>query len=147
MTGGGRVLPRIVVGVDGSTASVRALRWALGQARATGAMVEAVIAWEVPTSYGVGPTVVDGEDLAGVAEQSLAAAVDEVSAAHPGVPVQRRVLRGNPAAVLVEQARNADLLVVGSHGHGGFVGALLGSVSHRCVQHAACPVVVVRAAG
>ncbi len=147
MTGGGRVVPRIVVGVDGSTASVRALRWALGQARATGAMVEAVIAWEVPTSYGVGPTVVDGEDLAGVAEQSLAAAVDEVSAAHPGVPVQRRVLRGNPAAVLVEQARNADLLVVGSHGHGGFVGALLGSVSHRCVQHAACPVVVVRAAG
>ncbi len=147
MTGGGRVLPRIVVGVDGSAASVRALRWALGQAGATGGMVEAVIAWDVPTSYGVGPTVVDGEDLAGVAEQSLAAAVDDVSAAHPGVPVQRRVLRGNPAAVLVDQAKDADLLVVGSHGHGGFVGALLGSVSQRCVQHAACPVVVVRTAG
>jgi nucleotide-binding universal stress UspA family protein len=140
-------MPRIVVGVDGSAVSVRAMRWALGQAEATGAVVEAVIAWNIPTGYGVGPTVIDGEDVAGIAEQSLAAAVDEASAAHPGVSAQRWVLRGDPAAVLVDQAKDADLLVVGSHGHGSFAGALLGSVSQHCVQHAACPVVVVRATG
>ncbi len=116
----------------------------MGQAKATGGVVEAVIAWDIPASYGAGPTVRDGEDLAGAAEQSLAAAVDEVPAAFAGVPVRRQVLRGHPAAVLVDRAKDADLLVVGSHGHGGFVGALLGSVSQHCVQHATCPVVVIR---
>ena len=144
MTSGGRVVPRIVVGVDGSAASLRALRWAVRQAETTGGMVDAVAVWDVPSSYGFGPTVLDGEDLAAAAEQSLAAAVKDVSAEHPGVAVQRRVLRGHPAAVLLEQAKGADLLVVGSHGHGGFVGALVGSVSQQCVHHATCPVVVVR---
>jgi nucleotide-binding universal stress UspA family protein len=139
-------MSRIVVGVDGSAASVRALGWALGQARATGGVVEAVIAWDIPTSYGAGPTVADGEDLAGAAQQALAAAVDGVSSAYPGVAVQRRVLRGHPAAVLVDQTKDADLLVVGSHGRGGFAGVLLGSVSQQCVHHATCPVVVVRTA-
>ena len=135
--------PRIVAGVDGSAASVRALRWALRQAEATGAVVEAVTAWNIPTSYGFGPTVLEGEDLAAVARQTLAAAVDDASAAYPDI-VHQLVRRGHPAAVLIEQAKGADLLVVGSHGHGGFIGALLGSVSQHSVHHATCPVVVVR---
>jgi nucleotide-binding universal stress UspA family protein len=137
---------RIVVGVDGSPASVRALQWALEQAEVRGADVEAVVAWDIPTTYGFGPTVREGEDLAEAARASLAAAVEKVSATHPSVPVQQLVLRGHPAAVLVGEAKDADLLVVGSRGHGGFVGALLGSVSQHCVHHATGPVVVVRGA-
>jgi nucleotide-binding universal stress UspA family protein len=147
MVNGERAQPRIVAGVDGSAASVRALRWALGQAEATGAVVEAVTAWNIPTTYGFGPTVLEGEDLAAVARQTLAAAVDDASAAYPDIVVHQLVQRGHPAAVLIEQAKGADLLVVGSHGRGGFIGALLGSVSQHSVHHATCPVVVVRSEG
>lgn len=72
---------------------------------------------------------------------ALDAAVAAVSADE--VPVEGRLVQGHPASVLIDASAHADLLVVGSRGHGGFVGALLGSVSHRCVAHAACPVVVV----
>ena len=89
-------------------------------------------------------TVLEGEDLAAVARQTLAAAVDDASAAYPNIVVHQLVQRGHPAAVLIEQAKGADLLVVGSHGRGGFIGALLGSVSQHSVHHATCPVVVVR---
>ncbi|GAA1804941.1 universal stress protein [Luedemannella flava] len=145
MSNGEETPRRIVVGFDTSAASVEALQWALAQAQVTGAIVEAVIAWDIYSGFGSGPTVVDGEDMAGAAQQSLAAAVEKVSAAYPGVVVEQRVLRGHPAAVLIDRASGADLLVVGSHGYGGFVGALLGSVSQHCVHHATCPVVVVRA--
>jgi nucleotide-binding universal stress UspA family protein len=141
MTDAAGTTPRVVVGVDGSATSVRAL----GQADATGAVVEAVTAWDVPVSYGEGPTVLDGEDLAGAAQRSLAEALQPVSGEHPRVEVQQRVLRGHPAAVLLDEAKDADLLVVGSHGHGRFVDALLGSVSQQCIHHATCPVVVIRA--
>ena len=63
---------------------------------------------------------------------------------YPDIVVHQLVQRGHPAAVLIEQAKGADLLVVGSHGRGGFIGALLGSVSQHSVHHATCPVVVVR---
>lgn len=139
--------PRIVVGVDGSEPSVDALRWALGQAGATGATVEAVHVWDMPTSYGVATPLLPGENLESHAERALATAVGEVAAAHPDVAVNRKVLRGHPAAMLLDEAKDADLLVVGSHGHGGVAGALLGSVSQRCIQHATCPVVVVRHRG
>jgi nucleotide-binding universal stress UspA family protein len=131
------------VGVDGSPPSVRALQWAFEQAEVTGAVVDAVVAWDIPRTYGFGPTVLEGEDLAGAARESLATAVQRVSAGHPGVVVQQSVLRGHPAAVLIGEAKDADLLVVGSRGYGGFVGALLGSVSQHCVHHATGPVVVV----
>ena len=62
-----------------------------------------------------------------------------------GVEIERRVVEGAPGAVLVEESRGADLLVVGSRGHGGFAGLLLGSVSQQCAHHAECPVVIVRA--
>lgn len=141
----GDATPRIVVGVDGSEAAERALRWALAQARVTGAVVEAVQAWHLPVGYGVPMVVPADEDVAAATEQSLAETVDRVIAAYPGVRVDQQVLPGHAAMVLLEQARDAELLVVGSHGHGGFVGALLGSVSQHCIQHATCPVVVVRA--
>jgi len=144
MTDGGRHVPRIVVGIDGSVASLRALRWALGQAESTDAMVEAVTAWDIPTPYGAGPTVLAGEDLEASARLSLAASVADASAEHPDVEVHQHVLQGHPAPVLLDQAKGAELLVVGSHGHGGLAGAMLGSVSQRCTQHATCPVVVVR---
>ena len=77
---------------------------------------------------------------------TLNVTVADERATHPRVEVRQQVLRGHPATVLLEQAKDADLLVVGSHGHGGFVGALLGSMSQRCTHYASCPVVVVRSA-
>ena len=133
----------IVVRVDGSPSSRRALDWALRQADATGLKVVAVLAWRAPTGYGTGALVTQGVDWADEARASLESIVAPASAPWPQVPVEQRVLEGHPAEILLDQARSADLLVVGSRGHGGFVGALLGSVSNHCVHHATCPVVVV----
>ncbi len=144
MSSDGDAPRRIVVGVDGSGASVRALRWALEQGRATGATVEAVNAWDLPSSMGYGPAMIGNQDFAGAARRSLAAIVDGLAAEYPDVTVEQRVLRGHPAAVLTSEAEGADMLVVGSHGYGGFAGAVLGSVSQHCVQHGNCPVMVVR---
>jgi nucleotide-binding universal stress UspA family protein len=134
---------RIVVGYDGSEASEPALRWAFGQAQTIGAALEVVRAWYLPVTYGV-PLVSSAEEIATAADESLNETVDKLAAEHPGVRVERTVVPGHAAAVLLERAKDADLLVVGSHGHGGFVGALLGSVSQHCIHHATCPVVVVR---
>ncbi|MQM27942.1 universal stress protein [Glycomyces albidus] len=137
---------RIVVGVDGSPSSILALRWALKQAEATGAEVEAVHAWEFPISFGTPVALLPGEDIAAEASTALAAAIGKVTAGDSGVTVHRRVVMGDPAGVLLSKAKDADLLVVGSRGYGAFARSLLGSVSQRCAQHAACPVVVVRSA-
>ena len=149
---GGRGQP-IVVGVDGSPSSVRALRWALRQAGLVGAPVEAVIAWQDPAIYGIGfewaSVSFDSESLAEAAEKVLADSVAQVTVAGQGggppVQVVPRVVQGHPAQVLLEAARGAQLLVVGSRGHGTLAGVLLGSVSQHCVQHAPCPVLVVPA--
>jgi len=138
---GGR---RIVVGVDGSVSSKAALAWALRQARLTGAVVEAVIAWEFPASYGypVEPIVdVDWETLA---QQVVRDAIAEVTATAEPSRIRSKVVQGNAAQVLVHESAGADLLVVGSRGHGGFAEALLGSTGQHCVHHASCPVVVIR---
>ncbi|WP_205328581.1 universal stress protein [Glycomyces sp. YM15] len=133
----------VVVGVDGSPSSRRALRWALRQAEATGMRVVAVNAWRAPTGYGTGVMVMPGVEWAEEARAALHSTVEASSTRWPDVPIEQRVIEGHPAAVLLKQAEGADLLVVGSRGHGGFVGALLGSVSSHCVHHATCPVVVV----
>jgi nucleotide-binding universal stress UspA family protein len=136
---------RIVVGVDGSGPSIKALEWAIEQARRTGAKVEAVQAWEVPTMYGSGMMVLPGgEEFDKSARQSLEAAVTNALAGRMDVEVEHHTVGGHPAKALIDMAEGADLLVVGSRGHGGFVGALVGSVSHYCVSHASCPVVIVR---
>jgi nucleotide-binding universal stress UspA family protein len=136
---------RIVVGVDGSESSKQALRWAIDQAGLTGATVEAVGAWEYRANFAWGAVAaIDAAELANACERAVIDTVTEVSGEEPSVHVDCHVIRGHPADALVRQAKGADLLVVGSRGHGGFVGALLGSVSHYCVHHATCPVVVVR---
>jgi nucleotide-binding universal stress UspA family protein len=136
---------RIVVGVDGSVPSKAALAWAVKQARLTGATVEAVIAWELPATYGYPvPVPVPDIDYGGLAAEVLAGAIAEAS--RPGEPVKIRstVAEGNAAGVLLDASAGAELLVVGSRGHGAFTEALLGSVGQHCVHHASCPVVVIR---
>jgi nucleotide-binding universal stress UspA family protein len=137
---------RIVVGVDGSQESRSALRWAMRQAKLTGAGLELITAWDMPVTFGV-PVYEESLDLAGVARQTLGEVVAEVLGPEPDVPVTPLVVRGHPARALVEASEGAELLVVGSRGHGGFVGALLGSTSSYCVQHAKCPIVVLRGDG
>lgn len=139
---------RIVVGVDGSAGSEAALRWAMAHARQTHASVEAVAAWQYPDMYGYSwgylPSMPDGGNFAASAEKVLAetvARVKDQTGSPAGVAI--RVVEGHPAQVLMEAARDARLLVVGTRGHGTFAGVLLGSVSRHCVQHAPCPVVVV----
>lgn len=138
---------RIVAGVDGSPSSLEALRWAIGQAELADGTVDAVIAWQYPgaaTGFGWG-AIADNTDYAELAAKTVAEAIS--LAVDPGsdVPVRPVVVEGHPAQVLVDIAADADLLVVGSRGHGGFAGALLGSVSQHCTHHARCPVVVIRA--
>jgi nucleotide-binding universal stress UspA family protein len=139
---------RIVAAVDGSASSVEALRWAVRQAGLTGGTVDAVIAWEYPAAvcgYGWAPVaMLDGTDYEGIASKALADAISQVVDPGSKVPVRRVVVEGRPAEVLLDAAKSADLLVVGSRGHGGFADALLGSVSQYCTHHAHCPVVVIR---
>lgn len=131
---------RIVVGVDGSQGSKEALRWAVAQAGLTGQTVAAYISWDYPVTYGARWDVPDWDDhCATVIKQ----AVDDVLPAGSAVTVTRTVSRGHAAEVLLDAAADASLLVVGSRGHGGFTGLLLGSVSQHVAAHAPCPVVVV----
>jgi len=132
---------KIVIGVDGSAGSQQALRWAARQARLTGEELHAVSVWDYPT----GALVLEDIDWFGITSKTLDDAV--TTSLHPDEAdrVQRSVLRGYPARVLLDAAADADLLVVGSRGRGGMVGMLLGSVSQHVVTHARCPVVVVRA--
>lgn len=138
---------KIVVGVDGSEQSRQALRWAVRQAGFTHALVEAVMAWEPPFSGWGGAVAVAEEEakLADLAHVALAENVEKAVGAQPPVEIKLRVGEGNPASVLLGAAREqASLLVLGHRGLGGFTGAMLGSVGQYCVQHAPCPVVVIR---
>jgi len=134
----------IVVGVDGSPSSQVALRWAVTQARRTGARVQALAAWEVPVVFG-GPPVVPYEELAATVGRVVSESVREAfDGGDPDVPVVESVVAGHPAQALLDMSARAGLLVVGCRGHGTFTGTQLGSVSRHCVHHARCPVVVVR---
>ncbi len=134
---------RIVVGVDGSVPSKAALSWAVEQGRLTGAVVEAVIAWEFPATYGY-PVPVSGVNWEQLAQQVVSEAAADVAEGAAPVKVTYKVVEGNAAQALLDESAGADLLVVGSRGHGGFVEALLGSTGQHCVHHATCPVVVIR---
>jgi nucleotide-binding universal stress UspA family protein len=135
---------RIVVGVDGSESSLRALEWAAGQAELTGARMDVVTAWQWPTSFGWAVAYPDGWNPQADAQKVLDEAVDPVRREHPGVTIGSTVVEGHPAPALVEASEGAALLVVGSRGHGEFAGMLLGSVSEHCISHAHCPVLVLR---
>lgn len=132
----------IVVGIDQSIEAKAALRFALEEARFRRASLLAVHAMD---PFGTYPSLaVDVSAVHRGAEDLLENVVSEVAGADDGVEIDRRVVEGAPGAVLVAEARGADLLVVGSRGHGGFAGLLLGSVSQQCAHHAECPVVIVR---
>jgi nucleotide-binding universal stress UspA family protein len=142
--GGTRV---IVVGVDGSTQSTGALRWALAEARLRSVPVRVVNVWQLPLLDLWGPLPQDLLDPKAFEQRSLEVvdrALADVDGATAGVAVERLALEGDSARGLIAASAGEELLVVGSRGHGGFTGLLLGSVSGHCVQHAACPVVVVR---
>ena len=138
----------VVVGVDGSAESVRALGWAVRYAAATGARVQAVLAWHYPDAAGQAPVGVAPEPVRHQSESREGAILNEAIAkaqgGEPGPEVETRLGYGHPAQILIEASKEADLLVVGSHGHGAFTGMLLSSVSIHCVTGAFCPVVVVR---
>jgi nucleotide-binding universal stress UspA family protein len=129
---------KIVVGIDGSASSIDAFRWAVRQAQLTGSGVEAVMAWQYPA--GVVPA--GAQDFEAESLRGLDSAIDGAYSGTPPVPVTRVVEEGEPALTLVRRSKDAGLLVVGSRGHGAFVGMLIGSVSQYCVTHAHCPVVV-----
>jgi nucleotide-binding universal stress UspA family protein len=135
---------KIVVGVDGSPSSQQALRWAVEQVRLTGGDVDAVIAWHMPASYGwETETVLTDIDWAGAARKTLETAVREALDPADKGRVHEHVVEGHPSEVLVDRARDADLVVVGSRGRGAFAGMLLGSVGLHVLTHAPCPVLVV----
>jgi nucleotide-binding universal stress UspA family protein len=133
--------PRIVVGVDGSLASTRSLRWALEEAQLRAASVSGVFAWEYPPV----PELVEpiqGYEV--VALDVVDAAIEYAERFAPQVPFVASARLGDPVTVLLGESRDADLLVMGASGHGSFRNSLLGSVAHQCVRHANSDVVVVR---
>ena len=136
--------PRIVVGIDGSASSRQALRWAVRQAELTGSRLEVVTTWELPTSFGWVPPYPADFNPAADAERATEDELATVLRDHPGVVAQTTVVEGHPAPTLVEASRGAEILVLGSRGHGEFAGMLLGSVTQHCVAHAHCPVFVWR---
>ena len=136
----------IVVGVDGSETAVQALRFAIAEAWIRGDDVRAVSAWHVPpTVYGSGlvPPTVDPSAYEKLARSALDDSLEAAAAAESGVAVTPVVSRGKPAHVLCAEAEDADLLILGSRGLGGFRGLLLGSTGQQCTHHASCPVVIV----
>ncbi|MFJ3612529.1 MULTISPECIES: universal stress protein [Streptomyces] len=138
---------RIVVGVDGSEPSLKALKWAAAQAALTGDTLHAVISWEYPASWAtLMPGVPPEFDPERLAKQILDQSLDEALTPAEAAAVTRTVVGGNAAQALIDQAEGAELLVVGDRGYSGFKAAVLGSVSSNVTQHASCPVVVVRGA-
>lgn len=135
---------RIVVGVDGSESGERALRWAVREAaHRSGATVQAVTAYSVDGPEAASVWYREGCDTK--ARDILGAQIVRALNDNPRVAVTSHVVQGDPVEVLLDATRGADLLVLGSHGHGRLFHAVLGSVSAACVRHANCPVLVVPA--
>jgi nucleotide-binding universal stress UspA family protein len=134
-------VPVVVVGVDGSPSSQRAVRWASRQAKLTGATLRAVSSWRWPNYITIVPP---GVDLASDTRRTLDEVLEEALAGSEDLSVTRHVIEGPPGPALLTQAQDASLLVVGAQGRAAFPGMLLGSVAEYCVRHGSCPVVVVR---
>jgi nucleotide-binding universal stress UspA family protein len=135
----------IVVGVDGSDASVAALRWARREAVLRGSVVRALHCWTYPTAAGIPSMMLS--DLPSIQRSSEAVLAEAIARATDDsiepVSIETVLAEGSPGHALIEASDGADLLVVGVRGHGGFRGLLLGSVANQVVHHARCPVVVV----
>jgi nucleotide-binding universal stress UspA family protein len=150
----------VVVGIDGSAGAREALRWAAAEARLRQTRLRVVNAWTFgfagaggggygyPYMGGSADTLPDAgfNDLHQAAQALLDQEISDAGVEADGLEVERAVVQGGPVEALVNAVTGRDLLVVGSRGHGGFAGLLLGSVSQQCAHHAPCPVVIVRAA-
>lgn len=137
----------VVVGVDGSEPSRRAVRWAAREARLRGAPIRLVHAWLWPMYHvplGPPPGAPPEAGLRNQAQAVLDAARHEVAQAEPEVPVETVLEVAEAAGALLRHAHGAELVIVGDRGLGGFSGLLLGSVGIHVAAHAPCPVVVVR---
>jgi nucleotide-binding universal stress UspA family protein len=146
----GGAMETIVVGVDGSTCAHAALETAAREAALRGAGLRVVCVWEVPPTVFAGgfAPALDQTALESFREQAelvVQEAVAAVRRLQPNVPCQGEAMEGQPAELLVQEAHDASLIVVGNRGRGGFASLLLGSVSQQVVHHAPCPVLVVRA--
>ena len=142
-------MQKIVVGVDGSEGAAAALEFAAAEAALREARLRVVSAWELPTSVYAGgfAPALDSSTLDAFRERAQATA-DEAAATvkkqQPAVDCEAKAVEGQPSAILLDEAADADLIVVGNRGLGGFKTLLLGSVGQQVVHHASCPVVVVR---
>ena len=145
----------VVVGVDGSASSLEAVRYAADLAAAASATLEVVSSYRMPASAtwaeAYAPLEANGgpsfETVAREAAHAAATAgVQTARQAYPGLTINEQVVEGIPARVLAQAASTAGLLVVGSRGHGGFTGLMLGSVGHALIHSAHCPVVIIHAA-
>ncbi|MGN6744121.1 MAG: universal stress protein [Amnibacterium sp.] len=134
---------RLVVGVDGSPESVAALRRAAGMAAAMGGTVRAVTCWSYPVLVAAEEPI-PFDLLEGGAREAQEEALTAAFGSERPAFLTTAIVQGGAARVLLDESRDADVLVVGSRGHGGFAGLLLGSVSTACAEHAGCDVLVVR---
>ena len=138
----------VVVGVDGSANSIAALKWAAHYAKSTDGIVHAVYVWSYPTSSVVtaplGSAMAPADLMEAAAADALSGFIAEADLP-PDVHVVHVVREGSSSKVLIDQAQDADILVVGARGHGGFAGLLLGSVANAVTNHAPCPVAVIPA--
>ncbi|MFC4563582.1 universal stress protein [Nocardiopsis mangrovi] len=139
---------RVVVGVDGSEQSKRAVDFAFAQADRVGAELIAVCAWQPMAAFAssmgpVPPEAFDDDAVEAAARRTAEAEVADAARRHPDVSVDPRAVRGHPVVALLEAATPADLVVVGSRGRGGFAGLLLGSVSQSVLHGAHGPVAIV----
>ena len=134
-------MERIVVGIDGSDGSRRALEWAIDESRLRQSTLLVVHAWQAPFGPTWGTLGEDTERYEANAQRLLD---DTVADAVTDIPIDKLLVNGSAASAIVEASRDATLVVIGSRGRGGFAGLLLGSVSQQVAQHAECPVVLVR---
>lgn len=133
---------KIIVGVDGSEASIEALRQAHRMAAGLNTNIEAWSCWEFP----IGHEAYEAMGTDGFARKAEEALLETITNAFDGQPpanVVPRLVHGSPRHILIKASEHASLLVVGRRGHGGFGGLVMGSVSSACVAHAHCPVLVV----
>lgn len=133
---------KMIVGVDGSEASIEALRMGNRLAQALGMHLEAWGCWEYPAGY-EGYRARGVESFGHETEENLEQALTEAFGPNRPRNVTAKLIHGSARAALIEGSRDAAMVVVGSRGHGGFTGLLIGSVSPACVAHAHCPVLVV----
>ena len=133
---------KIVVGIDGSTGAHAAIDWALSHAQAND-QIEIIHTWTDPAMPAEIGMAFDPQIFADSAAAVLDAEMELIRERNSDIQIEGRCIRGHPGSALIEAAKDADLLVVGTRGHGGFVGLLLGSTSTYLAHHATCPLLIV----